>query len=296
MRRFFSFILILAVIGAGVAWWITAPNTADASVLAGVEGDAAQGELVFYAAGCASCHASEEATGEDKLILAGGQAFKSPFGTFYAPNISTDPEHGIGGWSDIEFYNAMVNGVSPDGAHYFPAFPYTSYNKATVEDVAALYAFMQTLPADATPSKAHDVGFPFNIRRSVGGWKFLFLNDDWVVTTDLTEVEERGRYLSEALGHCGECHTPRSGLGALQYGDWLAGGPNPSGEGNIPNITPAKLTWNDLDLVSYFETGFTPEFDSAGGHMAAVIENLAKLPVEDREAIVAYLRKVAPVE
>jgi len=294
MRRFLTFVAVLAIAGAAAAWWITGPEMADAAVLDGIEPDVAAGEQVFHAGGCASCHAAEDS--EDKLALVGGMAFPSEFGTFYAPNISSDPEAGIGAWSALDLYNAMKHGVSPDGAHYYPAFPYTAYARATAQDIVSLHAFMQTLPPVATPSKPHDVGFPFNIRRSVGGWKLLFANDDWIVAGDLTESEARGRYLAEALGHCGECHTPRNPLGALDYGRWLAGAPNPTGRGTIPNITPARLDWSDLDLTSYFETGFTPEFDTAGGHMANVIENLSKLPQSDREALTAYLRKVAPVE
>ncbi len=296
MRKFFSVLVVLAIAGAAVFWWVTRPTIEDDAVLSGLTPDLAQGELVFYAGGCASCHAADEATGDEKLVLAGGQGFASDFGTFYAPNISPDPDAGIGGWSALNLYNAMHNGVSPEGAHYYPAFPYTSYILATPQDVVSLHAFLQTLPASDTPSKPHDVGFPFNVRRILGGWKFLYLRNGYTLTGELTDVERRGRYLAEALGHCGECHTPRDALGGLDHDRWLAGAPNPSGRGNIPNITPAELTWSDLDLTSYFETGFTPEFDSAGGHMAAVIENLAKLPVEDREALTAYLRKVAPAE
>lgn len=286
----------LVVIGAAVFWWLTRPQVADASVVAGVEPDLARGEMVFHAGGCASCHSAEGATDEAKLILSGGRAFPSPFGTFRAPNISPDPEHGIGGWSALDLLNAMRHGVSPDGRHYFPAFPYTSYARSTVEDIVSLHAYLQTLPADATPDKPHDVGFPFNIRRSLGGWKFLFMSDGWVVDGDLTDEETRGRYLAEALGHCGECHTARNLLGGPVMARWLGGAPNPTGRGNIPNITPAKLDWSTADLVEYFTSGFTPEFDTAGGQMVEVIESLSKLPDTDRAAIAAYLKKVPAVE
>lgn len=292
----FRWAVALALVGAAVFWWVTRPEIAGADALTGLSPDVAAGEQVFHAAGCASCHAAEGASGEDKLILSGGQAFPSPFGTFHAPNISPDPQAGIGGWTALDLYNAMKNGVSPEGTHYFPAFPYGSYVKATAQDVVSLHAFMQTLPASDTASKPHDVGFPFNIRRSLGGWKFLFLNDDWVVDGDLTEEEERGRYLAEALGHCGECHSPRNPLGGIIRSEWLAGAPNPSGKGRIPNITPAKLDWSQADIAEYLSSGFTPSFDTAGGHMVAVIENTAQLPASDRDAIAAYLKKVAPVE
>ena len=288
--------MALAIVGAAVFWWVTSPNTLPDDALAGLEPDLERGETVFNASGCASCHAAPKAEGEEKLVLVGGRSFPSPFGTFHAPNISTDKTHGIGDWSAEDLVNAMHNGVSPEGKHYFPAFPYTSYAKAEMGDIVNLHAYLMTLPADATPSKPHDVGFPFNIRRSLGGWKLLFLKDDWVVTGDLTAQEERGRYLSEALGHCGECHTPRNVLGGVQLAKWLGGAPDPSGRGNVPNITPGKLDWIEADVAEYLKSGFTPDFDTVGGHMAAVVENTSQLPAEDRDAIAAYLKKVMAVE
>ncbi len=286
----------LAVSGVAVFWWVTRPTTSDASVLAGLEPDLARGERVFLAGGCASCHAAEGAAGDARLVMAGGRGFPSDFGTFYAPNISPDPDHGIGGWSDIDFYNALHHGVSPEGQHYFPAFPYTSYVRAAPGDIVSLHAYMKTLPATDTPNRPHDVGFPFSVRRNLGGWKWLFLDPEWVLKGDLTEDEQRGRYLAEALGHCGECHTSRNALGGLDDARWMAGAPNPTGSGNIPNVTPAKFDWSVSDTVEYFTSGFTPEFDTAGGHMADVIENLSQLPVEDRRAIALYLKRIAPVE
>lgn len=296
MRRLLGYLVVLAIAGFAVFWFVTAPKRLPDDATAGLTGDAVHGEQVFWAGGCASCHAAPEAKDDARLLLVGGQRFASPFGTFIAPNITPDPQAGIGGWSLQDLANAMQRGVSPEGQHYYPAFPYTSYAKAELQDIADLKAFMDTLPADATPSLAHEVGFPFNIRRSLGGWKFLFFKTDWVIDGELTGAETRGRYLAEALGHCGECHTPRNFLGGSDTARWLAGGPDPSGKGSFPNITPGKLDWTEGDLVQYFTTGFTPEFDSVGGHMAFVVDNLSKLPESDREALAAYLKKVPPVE
>ena len=296
MRKLLTALLLLVLVGLGVFWAVTRPRPLAADALAGLVPDPANGEQVFWAGGCAACHADAEAKGDEKLILAGGQRFASPFGTFLAPNISNDPAAGIGAWSDLDLANAMIRGVSPEGAHYYPVFPYASYAKASLQDVVDLRAFLATLPADPTPSAPHEVGFPFNIRLTLGGWKFLFLDGGWVVTGDLNPVEERGRYLAEALGHCGECHTPRGALGGMDRDRWLAGGPVPGGKGNFPNITPAKLSWSEADIVEYLTSGFTPDFDSAGGHMALVVENTAHLPAEDRAAIAAYLKKVPPAE
>lgn len=277
------------ILAAGLAWQISAPRSFDASAFADLKGDHKAGEMVFWAAGCASCHMAE---GGDPLVLAGGQGFATQFGTFYAPNISPDPIAGIGGWSLAEFARAITQGVSPDGAHYFPALPYVAYAKMTPQDVADLKAYMDWLPANATPNKAHDVPFPFNMRRSLGLWKALFADSSYIITADLTPVQERGRYIAETLAHCGECHTPRNGLGGLDRSKWLQGAPSADGKSRVPNI--AGLSWSDEELMTYFTTGFTPDYDSVGGHMAHVVENMAKLPESDRAALIAYLRLVPP--
>lgn len=276
----------LLVAGIGAGWFTTKPSPLPASALDGITGDATRGAVTFAAAGCASCHSAPDGPPD---VLAGGKSFASDFGTFIAPNISSDPEHGVGGWSDLDLASAIMRGVSPEGAHYYPAFPYTSYIKAEIQDVADLIAYMRTLPADATPSQPHDLRFPYTIRATLGPWKALYLRDDWVTDAPTPELE-RGRDLVEALGHCAECHTPRNALGGLDRAAWLTGAPNPSGEGRIPDITPAGLTWSEQQIAEYLKSGFTPEFDSAGGTMADVIRNTAQLSDEDRLAIAAYLK------
>jgi len=296
MKRFLRALLILIVLVGGAGWFLTQPKTIDPAALSGLTPDIERGEVVFNASGCASCHAGEEATGDARLTLSGGQRFPSPFGTFVAPNISNDETHGIGGWTAEMLANAMLHGTSPEGQHYFPAFPYASYARMELSDVVSLRAYLASLPSDATPSKPHEVGFPFNIRASLGGWKLLFLRDDWVIADGLlSEREKRGRYLVEAMGHCGECHTPRNLLGGLQMSKWLGGAANPTGDGRIPNITPGGLDWSEADIAEYLKSGFTPDFDTAGGHMVAVIENTGRLQDADREAIATYLKVVPSV-
>ena len=286
-----TFLSALAVFG-----FLTQPDRLPEGTLAGLVGDAGRGEAVFWAGGCASCHAAPGAEGDAMLVLAGGREFPSPFGTFRAPNISQHPEAGIGGWSDADLANALKRGVSPRGQHYFPAFPYASYIRMTDQDVVDLAAFLRGLPAAETASLPHDLPFPFTIRRNLGVWKALFLRDDWVTEVAAPEAE-RGRYLVEALAHCGECHTPRGPLGALDLGRWMAGGPIPGApRGSFPNITPAALDWSEDEIVEYLTTGFTPEYDSAGGHMAEVVANMARLPESDRRAIAAYLKALPPAE
>ncbi len=285
-----------AALGAGGFYIFTAPAALEADYASDLNADVNAGQLVFAAGGCVSCHATPGAEGSDKLVLAGGLPFASDFGTFYAPNISADTTHGIGAWSLDSFALALTKGVSPQGSHYYPAFPYTAYTHLDPQDVSNLYAYMQSLPASGTPSKAHDVGFPFNIRRGLGLWKLMFQSDEYVLQGNLSDTVARGRYLAEGMAHCGECHTPRNGLGGLKHDQWLAGAPNPSGKGRIPNITPAKLDWSEADLIEYFTSGFTPDYDSAGGEMAEVVSNLSQLPQSDRAAIAAYLKAIPPVD
>jgi mono/diheme cytochrome c family protein len=163
-------------------------------------------------------------------------------------------------------------------------------------DIADLYAFMGTLPAVEGKAPPHQLGFPFNIRRGLGLWKLLYFRDEPVIALpeDAPEAAGLGKYLVEGPGHCGECHTPRDVFGGTQYGDWLAGAPAPVGDGTIPNITPGGDIggWSETEIADYLESGFTPDFDSAGGEMVSVIKNLANLPADDRQAIAAYLKLV----
>lgn len=279
-----GFVLLAAGIG------LTRPERVDPARFAALPGDPERGETVFWAGGCASCHKASGS--DDPLALPGGRRLASPFGTFVAPNISPDPEHGIGAWTLADFASAMREGTSPDGAHYYPAFPYASYARMTDRDTADLWAFLRTLPPQTRADEPHDLGFPFNIRAALGGWKLLFFRKDWVMPEN---GNPRGRYLVEALGHCGECHTPRNALGGLDRSKWLAGAPHPSGKGRIPGLRPGQLDWSDADIAYYLETGLTPDFDSAGGEMAKVVANMSRLSAEDRAAIAAYVKALPPV-
>lgn len=294
MKKFLSLLVLLGLVSVPAALFVTRPTTVDPERFAALQGDAVRGEWVFWAAGCASCHKSEGS--QDSLALPGGRRFVTQFGTFVAPNISPDTTHGIGSWTLVQFASAVKNGTSPDGTHYYPSFPYSTYARMTDEDVADLWAFMQSLPPQDRVNEPHDLSFPYNVRLTLGGWKLLFLNGDWVLNTTDTEELERGRYLVEALGHCAECHTPRNALGGLDASRWMEGAPNPSGKGNIPGIAPGKLDWTSGDIAYYLETGFTPDFDSAGGEMTEVIANMAKLSPEDRAAIAAYVKALPAVE
>ncbi|MHA6262006.1 c-type cytochrome [Arenibacterium sp. CAU 1754] len=293
MAKLLRYIGVSGVAVAIILWTLSRTVAVDQTALDGIEGNAARGETVFWAGGCASCHAAPESDGDARLILAGGYRIKSPFGTFVAPNISPS-DKGIAGWSLQDLANALIAGVSPDGQHYYPSLPYASYARMTLQDVADLKAFMDGLPASDADNQPHELGFPFTVRRGLGLWKRLFLSDDWIVQLDSDAPDDvlRGRYLVEALGHCGECHTPRDVLGGLEYDKWLQGAPNPTGKGRIPGIAPGTLLWSAADIAYYLETGFTPDYDSAGGEMAHVVANLAHLTGQDRAAIAAYLKAI----
>jgi len=300
MRRRIGALGLVALAGAALFWALTRPADLAPPVqeaLAAHIGDPVRGEAVFWAAGCSGCHAAPEiafnAPLEERLILSGGRRFVTGFGTFVAPNISTDTDAGIGGWVLEEFARAMLLGVSPTGAHYYPAFPYRSYASTTPGDVADLWAFWQTLPAAATPSQAHDLPLPLTLRRGLGLWKRLAdagAPPPALQSTDTAVA--RGRYLVESLAHCAECHTPRDRLGRLDTGRWMAGAANPSGEGRIPSIPPAR--WSAEDIEAYLFSGFTPEFDVVGGAMSDVVVQMARLPAQDRQAIAAYLLALPP--
>lgn len=285
-------ILLLVIVGVVVGWFATRPHPLPDDALAGLVPNLDNGALVFAAAGCASCHAAIDGPAG---LLTGGQRFVSDFGTFVAPNISSDDTYGVGNWSDLELASAILAGVGRDGAHLYPALPYTAYNKATLQDVADLIAYLRTLPASDKPNAPHELAFPFNQRIALGVWKALFVSTEWVLDSPDTAELTRGRYLVEALGHCAECHTPRTALGGLDYNNWMAGAPNPSGKGRIPNITDGALSWSEPEISEYLKSGFTPEFDVVGGSMAAVVRNTARLSDADRAAMAAYLKAIPAI-
>lgn len=292
--------VVLAVAGGAAFWVVTKPDPLPESTFAELGApDLKNGENLFWAGGCISCHAGKGAGEAGDLALGGGEPLNTEFGTFHAPNISPDEKAGIGGWSLAEFGNAMLRGVDDEGQHLYPAFPYGSYARMTPKDVNDLWGYLKTLPKSDKPSAPHELSFPYNIRLALGGWKFLYLDNKPRVELAIADSKaQRGQYLVEGPGHCGECHTPRDGMGGFLKGKWLSGAPNPEGKGKIPNITPGGEigSWSEVDIASYLETGMTPDFDSVGGSMVEVQKNMARLPPEDREAIAAYLKSIPAIK
>jgi mono/diheme cytochrome c family protein len=297
LRKLVMLVVVLALIGAAAFWYITAPQRVAASALAAYTPNLANGKTMFLVGGCASCHATPKQ--EDKTRLGGGLGLKSPFGTFFTPNISPDRKDGIGGWSEADFVTAMWKGTAPDGSHYYPAFPYTSYQRMKLEDVRDLFAYLKTLPPVEGKPRDHNLPFYLKIRRLLGGWNFLFL-DGQQFKPDPSKSEEwdRGAYLVNGPGHCAECHSPRNFLGAIITSQRFAGGPDPEGgDGWIPNITPAGIgDYSQRDIERILETGDMPDGDSVGGAMTAVVDNMSKISAADRAAIALYLKSLPPVE
>lgn len=301
MLKALALACVLAAIAGGAAfWWLTRPERLDEQQLAALSnGNAQAGRRIFFAGGCSSCHADPRAKGDDRFLLGGGAQLDTAFGTFVVPNISQHVEDGIGRWSVADLAHAMLKGVSPRGSHYYPSFPYSSYARMRLEDIADLHAFLKTLPAVEGKAPSHRLAFPWSFRRGIGLWKWMHLDPSPVIALD--EQDERlrlGAYLVEGPGHCGECHTPRDATGGLIKEQWLAGAKAAEGEGTVPNITSGEGgigSWSESDIVYFFESGFTPDFDSVGGAMAPVQRNLAELRPEDREAIAAYLKALPPL-
>jgi mono/diheme cytochrome c family protein len=296
VRNLILLTVVAVMLALGAFWVLTIPQTVTEDALQPHKANIANGKTLFYIGGCASCHATP---GEkDRTKLGGGLALKSPFGTFYPPNISSDPNDGIGGWSEAQFITAMTKGTSPKGEHLYPAFPYTSYQRISYRDLRDLFAFLKRLPAVQGPRREHELAFPFNIRRLIGGWKLMFL-DGLPFQPDPSKPDDwnRGAYLVNGSGHCAECHSPRNFLGAIISELRFTGGPTPDGVDWVPNITQFKLKdWKEADIAEVLKTGTLPDFDRVGGAMVEVARNTAHLTDDDRAAISTYIKSLPPVE
>ena len=258
------------------------------------QGDAKRGEYLAKAGGCVGCHTEEK---KDAVAFAGGRALKTPFGTFYGPNLTPHPQAGIGRWTEADFVRAMREGVRPDGASYFPAFPYPSFTKISDGDLRDLWAYLRTLPQSSRANQAHDLGFPFGWRFLNRIWKWLFFTPGpFSPAPALPQNVNRGAYLVQALGHCGECHTPRNFLGGPKRDRFLAGGKGPDGKA-IPNLTPTRLKKvSDEELKEFLTAGVKPDGDLVGETMGEVVRNTtSQLTPEDLAALIAYLRSLPPL-
>ena len=225
---------------------------------------------------------------------AGGVAFPTPVGTFYPGNLTPDPDTGIGRWTAGEFVDAMTEGVSPDGRHYFPAFPYTSFRNMRVEDLLDLRAYLMSLAPVRSPQRDPDVPMIGLARRTMGLWKRLaFRERTFRPDPERSAAWNRGAYLVAGPGHCGECHTPRDALMILDDSRPLEGGPHPRGEGQVPSLRNllGRGRYADVaDLTLALQFGETLGYDKlSSGGMAEIQTNLALLPEDDLRGISEYL-------
>jgi mono/diheme cytochrome c family protein len=256
------------------------------------QADPKRGEYLAAAAGCVGCHTEKK---EGAPPYAGGRELKTPFGTFYGPNITPHQEAGIGRWTEADFVRAMRHGLRSDGSNLFPAFPYPSFTQIGDEDLRHLWAYLRSLPPNNRANQPHDLGMLFSWRPLISVWKWLFFTPGPSPDAHATDAVSRGRYLVNALGHCGECHTPRNFIGGPIKHRMLAGGRGPEGK-RVPNLTPTRLkSWSDADLRGLLQTGDTPDGDSVNETMAEVVRNTtSKLTPADLNAMIAYLRSVPP--
>lgn len=292
--RYLADAIIIAAAGVALAVLLTGPDPLTPGELPAHQPDVANGEQLFCAGGCLSCHAPPAGSGLDAALPSGGTALPSPVGTFYPPNITPDVATGIGGWSDAQFATALLRGASPEGKHYFPAFPYTSYRNMTVADARDLKAYLFSLPPVAHAVPPADVPVAGLARLLMGPWKWLAGGRAGVPPDPAKGAAwNRGAYLVQGPGHCGECHTPRNLFMVAKTESFLAGGPHPEGKGKVPSLRGliARKRFKDVDDLTNalrFGEAFGYEDMSSGG-MGKVQSNLGALPEEDVKAIAIFL-------
>jgi mono/diheme cytochrome c family protein len=293
-------LLAALIVGAAIFAWLVLPSRTVVSIPPGISsanpGMAERGAYVVRAAGCVTCHWDRKNGGQP---FAGGLAFASPFGTFYSPNITPDKETGIGRWSDEEFLRALTQGEGIHGEQLYPVLPYTSYAAMKPEDALAIKAYLAARVPISAPRRANDLSFPFSWRAVMKGWKLFFFAGARPLADDPARdaTWNRGRYLVVALGHCAECHTPRNAFGAQIAERFLQGNAKGPGGWKAPALAGVGArdfaSWSVEEIAEYLKSGAKPDFDSAQGPMAEVIEDNTKhLSDKDRNAIAFYLKSL----
>lgn len=292
-------LLVLVLLGgAGILAWLMLPLRAAVDIPPGMSseepGMAERGAYLVRAAGCVSCHWDRKGRGKP---FAGGRQLITPFGVFVAPNISGDRRSGIGAWSDEEFVRALIHGQGVHGEELYPVFPYTTYTRMTVEDALAIKAYLVSLAPVPAGNEGHDLSFPFSWRALLKGWKLLYFSGEPLpYDPNRSSTWNRGRYLVDALGHCGECHTPRGDFGQMDEKRYLQGNPHGPDGWKIPALVGPRsqlAEWSVEEIEEYLNSGAKPDFDSAQGPMAEVIEDSSKhLTEEDQNAIALYLKSL----
>jgi mono/diheme cytochrome c family protein len=300
MRKLVITLAVFGLTAVGLFACAAHPEKSDESALPRHSANLDNGHVLFNAGGCISCHKPPaDQAGADPALPSGGAPLDTPVGTVYPPNITPDRATGIGSWSDVQFVNAVKHGVSPDGDNYIPAFPYTSFARMSMEDILDLKAYLMSLKPVASPHREPDVTMLWLVRHSIGVWKRLAMPSaeeiDQPTATDPSKSDSwnRGAYLVNGPGHCGECHTPRNWLEITDQSKYLQGGLHPNGHTKVPslhNLIGRGLFKDADDLAEGLKEGEGGGYDnmSAGG-MSEVQSNIAKLPDADVKAIADYL-------
>jgi len=291
VRRWLLLVLLASVVagaGATLQFW---PIHPEKPLALNPKGDPDRGAYLARMAGCVGCHTDIESDGEP---LAGGPPLESPFGTFYAPNITPDSEFGVGRWTFPMFHAAVHSGVSPNGEPYYPAFPFAFYARLSEQDLADIWAALWTVPPVNRPGREHEIPFPFSQRAGLKLWRTLYFESQEFKALPKKGTEwNRGRFIVEGPAHCGACHTPRNLLGARDPSRRFEGAKDLPGGHESPGITGALLRadgWTKTDLIFALRMGLKPDGDSLGGSMGEVVrDSTSWLSEEDLVAIATYL-------
>jgi mono/diheme cytochrome c family protein len=291
--RWITFVAALVLGASGCV----GPTVPPPQVASSDRGAAARGGYLAKAANCEGCHTDRQ-TGSARF--AGGRGIPTPFGVYYSGNITPDPTYGIGAWSDTDFLRALRQGVMPSGAYYFPAFPFPAFSLMTDRDILDIKAYLVRQMPVAEPDRAPAASFPFDVRATMAPWRLLYFEPGPYIPDPSQSSEwNRGAYLANAVGHCGECHTPRGALGALDNNRRFAGTMSASTGVRAPNITADRAhgigAWSVDDITDLLKIGIAPSGDFASGSMAEVVEGTSQLTDADRRAIAVYTTSVRPL-
>ena len=251
-----------------------------------------RGAYLVKIADCLACHTNESENGRP---FAGGLAMTTPFGKIYSPNITPDPDHGIGQWSDADFVRALRDGIRPDGSYYYPVFPYNYFNKMSRDDVLAIKAYLDTVPAVKQANRTAEMKWPFNWRWLQWGWRLLyfdFAQGEYQPNSERSERWNRGAFIVEGPGHCALCHAELNLLGVAKQEYYLAGAFVQ--DYFAPDITARGLKQlNNQQVAEIFASGIKPTGGALAGPMADVEHNsLRYLEYDDMLAIGEFLRSV----
>lgn len=296
MRKAVRLVLLAVVAAVGIAIALAWPRAdfvpaSSPAAWAATPANIARGAYLARASDCIACH-----TARGGVAYAGGRALDTPFGRFFGPNLTPDRDTGIGAWSADDFWNALHNGIAPDGRLLYPAFPYTNYTKVTRADADALFAYFRSLPPQRQANRPHDVRFPYDQQALLAGWRLLYFRPAEYATQPARSASwNRGAYLVEGLGHCSACHSTRNSLGAAD--DALAGGMIPTLGWYAPSLTANREAglgdWRDADIVALLGTGISPRGAATGPMAEVVARSLQYLTPDDLGAMAGYLKSLA---